>query len=159
VVAKGLVLDVIHRYKYNGQIWFEPFLAGLLEQAARPWLEPGRWDALVPVPLHPTKKRERGFNQAERLAVAFGAAAGLPVNKNALERVESTPTQTRLTQAERRANVRDAFRCRAGEAVKGLKLILIDDVMTTGATTNACARELTRAGAAEVCVWTVARGV
>ena len=159
MVAKGLVLDVIHRYKYNGQVWFEPFLTGLLEQAATPWLEPGRWDALVPVPLHPTKRRERGFNQAERLAVAFGAVCGLPVNKNAVERVQSTPTQTRLTQMERRANVRDAFRCRAGDDFKGLKLILIDDVMTTGATTNACARELARAGAAEVCVWTVARGV
>ncbi len=159
VVAKTLVLDVIHRYKYHGSLWFEPFLAGLLEQAALPWLKMGHWDTLIPVPLHPTKRRERGFNQAGRLAMAFGKVSGLPVNENALERVESTQTQTRLNQAERMANVRHAFRCRPGGRVKGRRIILIDDVMTTGSTTNACARELLRAGAAEVCVWTVARGV
>jgi ComF family protein len=158
-VAKALVLDIIHRYKYQGQLWFEPFLAGLLEHAAGPWLKNESWDLVVPVPLHGAKRRERGFNQAERLAEAFQAFSGLPVNKNALERVKSTQTQTRLSQAERRENVREAFRAAPNCKIKGRKIILIDDVMTTGATTNACARALVRRGAAEVCVWTVARGV
>ena len=68
VVAKSLFLDVIHRYKYQSQVWFEPFLVGLLERELGPWLKKERWDMLIPVPLHPAKERERGFNQAERLA-------------------------------------------------------------------------------------------
>jgi ComF family protein len=159
VVAKTLVLDVIHRYKYRAQLWFEPFLAGLLRQAASAWLREESWDMVIPVPLHPAKRRERGFNQAERLAAFFGDFSGVEMNTTALLRVKSTQTQTRLTQAERTANVRKAFHCAPDTKLNGKKIILIDDVMTTGATTNAAARALRRAGAAEVFVWTVARGV
>jgi competence protein ComFC len=159
VVAKTLVLDVIHRYKYLGQLWFEPFLSGLLEQAARPWLAREEWDMVIPVPLHPAKRRERGFNQAGRLGAAFAAFAGLPLNAKSLCRVKTTQTQTRLSQTERAANVREAFHCDSGGLLKGRRIILVDDVMTTGATTNACARVLLGAGAGAVCVWTVARGV
>lgn len=159
VVAKTLVLDVIHRYKYQGQLWFEPFLRGLLDQATRAWLQKETWDMLIPVPLHPLKHRERGFNQAERLARVFHSFSGIPVNRKALTRVKATQTQTRLSQAERMANVSEAFQCLPDHRTKDQKIILIDDVMTTGATTNACARALVRAGAAKVCVWTVARGV
>lgn len=159
VVAGGVVLEAIHRYKYQRAVWFEPFLAGLLVQAACPVLRDAGWDALVPVPLFPAKEREREFNQAERLARWLSAATGVPVRAGDLRRVRPTPTQTRLSREQRAANMRDAFAVRRGADFAGRRVVLVDDVFTTGATTNACAAALRAAGAAEVCVWTVARGL
>jgi ComF family protein len=159
VIAGHLVLEVIHRYKYQRALWFELFLADLLVRAARPALAKEHWDMIVPVPLHPLKKREREFNQAERLAALLGEATQVPVNTRQLQRVEPTRTQTLLTREQRAANVRHAFAVRAGCQLEGQRVILVDDVLTTGATTSACARTLRNAGAREVQVWTVARGV
>ena len=159
VAARDPVLEVIHRYKYNRALWFEPFLADLLIRAAGPVLDGQKPDLIVPVPLHPTKEREREFNQAGRLADRLGAATQLPVNKRLLRRVRPTRTQTQLSRQERLANVRNAFAMRDGQRLEGERIILLDDVFTTGATTSACARVLVAAGAGEVCVWTVARGV
>ena len=157
VVAGGLMLDVIHRYKYNRALWFEPFLAGLLISRAAPALAAEAWDFIVPVPLYPVKKREREFNQAERLAARLGRAAAIPVNKGLLRRVKPTATQTRLTREQRADNVHGAFAFCGGKKLHGEKIVLLDDVLTTGATTNACARALRKAGAGEICVWTAAR--
>lgn len=159
VVAKDPVLEVIHRYKYQGALWFEPFLADLLQRAARPALAGETWDLIVPVPLHPTKQREREFNQAERLARHLSAATGLPLRNNLVVRAEPTRTQTLLSRAERAANVRRAFRPRRGARLRGERIVLVDDVFTTGATTSACAAALQSAGAGAVCVWTMARGL
>lgn len=160
VHARDLVLDVIHRYKYHQALWFEPFLAGLLAQQAKPILARGDWDVIVPVPLHPAKKRERGFNQADRLARCLGRATGIPTDPRMLRRVSPTPSQTKLSRAERAANVAHAFGLRdRSQSARGRRVVLVDDVLTTGATTSACARVLRAAGAEDVCVWTVARGV
>ena len=159
VVARDQILDVIHRYKYSRALWFELFLAELLVRQAAPELAKESWDLIVPVPLHPTKEREREFNQAERLAHRLSAATRIPVNNRLVKRVLPTRTQTRLNRAERIANVRHAFAMRPGQRLDGQRLVLVDDVLTTGATTSACAGVLMRAGASEVCVWTVARGV
>lgn len=159
VVAKDIVLDVIHRYKYKRALWFEPFLAGLLVDRATPELVGGAWDLIVPVPLYPTKEREREFNQAERLAFHLGRSTGLPIQKQLIRRVLPTETQTRLTREQRQTNVRRAFGLVPRARADGARIVLVDDVFTTGATTNACAALLRKAGAAEVCVWTVARGV
>ncbi len=159
VVAGHLVLEVIHRYKYQRALWFEPFLADLLVRAARPAITSEAWDMIVPVPLHALKKREREFNQAERLGARLGEATGLPLNRGVLRRVEATRTQTMLTRKQRAANVCHAFAVHPGCQLAGRRIIIVDDVLTTGATTSACARALRRAGAGEVCVWTVARGV
>ncbi|MHC1762755.1 MAG: ComF family protein [Verrucomicrobiia bacterium] len=157
--ARGLVLEVIHRYKYHRALWFEPFLAGLLIGQALPALAASQWDCIVPVPLHPVKKREREFNQAERLARRLGAATGIPVEFSMLKRTTPTRTQTQLSRGERIANVSKAFQIRRGRKLKGERIILVDDVFTTGATTNACAKVLRKNGSGEVCVWTVARGL
>ncbi len=157
--ASGLVLEVIHRYKYQRALWFEPFLAGLLVEAARPVLAAGRWDAVVPVPLHPLKEREREFNQAARLARHLSRATDIPMQPRWVRRVRPTQTQTRLDRTERAANMRRAFAPAPGVRCEGARVVLVDDVLTTGATTSSCARALRSAGAAEVCVWTVARGV
>jgi competence protein ComFC len=159
VAASGPVLEAIHRYKYQRALWFEPFLADLLIRAAQPELRNEKWDWIVPVPLHPTKKREREFNQAERLARPLSRATGIPVNDRLIRRVKPTRTQTLLTRQERATNVRAAFAPRGRPRLDGRRVVLLDDVFTTGATTSACAKVLRSAGAGEVCVWTVARGL
>lgn len=158
-VARGKLLDIIHRYKYQRALWFEPFLAELLAGAAGPHLSPEQWDWLVPVPLHPAKQREREFNQAERLARRLSLVTSIPVNTRLLRRRVATRTQTLLSREQRRENVQHAFALRGKPTLHGCRIVLIDDVFTTGATTGACARVLRRGGAVEVCVWTVGRGV
>jgi competence protein ComFC len=159
VVAKSVVLEAIHRFKYSRALWFENFLADLLVREAAPALRAQRWDFLVPVPLHPLKEREREFNQAALLARPLSRATGIPTGENLLRRVNPTATQTLLTREQRAVNMRSAFAVRPGADLAGRCLVLVDDVFTTGATTNACARALRDAGAAEVIVWTVARGL
>jgi len=159
VLAGELMLDVIHRYKYQRALWFEPFLADLLVRQAAPALAREKWDMIVPVPLHPTRRREREFNQAERLGNHLSRATGIPMNTSLLERVESTQTQTQLGRQERAANMRNAFALRPDGEVKRARVVVLDDVFTTGATTSACAKVLMSAGAEDACVWTVARGL
>jgi ComF family protein len=158
VVANALLLQVIHHYKYNRALYFEPFLAELLVREAAPALAAEKWDLIVPVPLHPAKQREREFNQAERLARHLSRATGIPVKTNLVRRVKPTETQTHLNRGQRAENVRGAFAAIQPKQLHGEKVILLDDVMTTGATTSACAAALRQTGAGEVCVWTVARG-
>jgi competence protein ComFC len=159
VAAKGVTLEIIHRFKYQRALWFEPFLVDLLRRAALPVLREQKWDLIVPVPLHHAKEREREFNQAERLAAGLAQALQLPVRANLVHRILPTRTQTQLTKAQRADNVRRAFVAGNGGKLRGERIILVDDVLTTGATTSACARVLRRLGAGEVCVWTVARGL
>jgi len=159
VVARTVVLEAIHRFKYSRALWFENFLAGLLIREAAPVLAKGNWHGIVPVPLHPVKLREREFNQAALLAAQLARATKIPLNEKILRRVHPTATQTLLTRDERAANMKNAFIVRKGTRLAGKRIVLLDDVFTTGATTNACAKALQVAGAAEVCVWTVARGL
>jgi competence protein ComFC len=159
VVAKTVVLDVIHRFKYSRALWFENFLADLLVREAAPVLRNQGWDLLVPVPLHPLKEREREFNQASLLARQLSQATNIPCTEQILLRTRPTDTQTHLKRDARTANMKSAFAVRPGTRPAGKRIILVDDVFTTGATTNDCARALCDAGAAEVCVWTVARGL
>jgi competence protein ComFC len=159
VAAKSVVLDAIHRYKYYQALWFETFLADLFLRAALPALRDAKWDLIIPVPLHPTKQREREFNQAERLANHLARGLALPLNQNLVRRLQPTQTQTLLSKKQRAENVRRAFSACNGSRLNGERVILVDDVLTTGATTSACAGVLRSLGASEVCVWTVARGL
>jgi len=160
VAAQGMVLDIIHRWKYSRAMWFEPFLAGLLIREAAPALREGNWDLIAPVPLHPIKQAEREFNQAEHLVRHLSKATGIVAHPRLTRRITSTRTQTRLSRTERAQNVSRAFGPGpAAEAARGKRIVLIDDVLTTGATTSACSQVLKSCGAAEVCVWTVARGL
>jgi len=154
---QGVVRDVIHRYKYNGDTALAPVLG---RRMARAWLQRGAAapDVIVPVPLHWTREAARGFNQAELLAREVGRILAVPV-KCALRRVRRTPKQARLDADERRRNMADAFRVGrdGGEAADRL-VMLVDDVLTTGATIEAAANALLDAGARAVVVLTAARG-
>jgi len=159
VVAKTVVLEAVHRFKYQRALWFENFLADLLVREAVPVLRGQKWNFIAPVPLHPLKQREREFNQAEILARHLSDATKIPLNTKLLRRVSPTMTQTLLTREQRAKNMRGAFALRNGVKLDGERVVLVDDVFTTGATTSACAQALRAAGAGEVCVWTVARGL
>jgi ComF family protein len=112
---------------------------------------------LVPVPLHRRRLRARGFNQALLLARALGRRRGLPVAARALARIRSTHAQPGLPAAARRQNLDGAFALRSGARVAGRRIVIIDDVLTTGATADACARVLLAAGATRVDVYTAGR--
>lgn len=157
--AEGVVRDCIHRFKYDRQLWFGQHLAAWLVGAGRREVEWGEVDAIVPVPLHPRKQRERQFNQAEHLAAAAGEAFGKTVVRGNLRRVKDTATQTLLDAKARRANLREAFAVREATGFVGKRLVVVDDVFTTGATVDACAKVLRSAGATDVIILTVARGV
>lgn len=158
VLAEGMVLDIIHQYKYNRALWFETFLCELLVQRAAPQMRCETWDMIVPVPLHRLKQSQREFNQAERLARTLSAATGITLKPRVLQRILPTRTQTRLSRKGRLDNVRKAFALYPNTRLNGKRIVLVDDVFTTGATTSACATALLEGGADEVCVWTLARG-
>jgi ComF family protein len=147
---EGGARDAVHQLKYEG--WWR-----VTESLARAMsgLEPltGRL-LLVPVPLAPKRLRERGYNQSECLARALGAVVGKPVRVDALIRVRETPTQTALTPEARMANVAGAFQARG---VHGCRIVLVDDVFTTGATLLTAAAALKQAGANPVEAVTFAR--
>jgi len=160
VAAQGMVLEVIHRWKYSRALWFEPFLVELLLREALPSLAEAKWDLIVPVPLHGEKETEREFNQAERLAKPLACASGLELGLDLVRRVQPTATQTKLKRQERASNLRGAFAAGpSARRARKQRVVLVDDVLTTGATASACARVLKAAGAADVCVRTVARGL
>ncbi|HKY01347.1 MAG TPA: ComF family protein [Burkholderiales bacterium] len=114
-------------------------------------------DLVVPMPLHPDRLRERGFNQAVEISRSVSRLLGIPQRTDALIRVRDTASQAELPLAERTRNMRDAFLCLSD--LKDLSVALVDDVMTSGATLNEAARALKRAGAAHVENWIVARTV
>jgi ComF family protein len=152
---QGLVRDAIHSLKY-GRL---KALAQPLSQLLFEYLSshPLPADTLLPVPLHPKRIRERGYNQSSLLARELGRLIHLPVIENSLFRLRNTPPQVRLTSAEERhANVQGAFECK-GQELYGKHILLIDDVCTTGATLNACALALKGAGVISVWGLTLAR--
>src|SRR5271155_5617411 len=148
---------LVHALKYGDRLDLAPMMGRWLSHAGRELL--GEADALVPVPLHWRRNWARRFNQSAMLAAAVSASSGVPIAAGALKRVKATGQQVGLSRTERAANVQGAFRVppEAKAAVVGRRLIVIDDVLTSGATAEGCARALLRAGAANVDVLVFAR--
>ena len=147
------------KYKYAGCPYLALPASRWLKEAGESVLSWEDYDALVPVPLHPRKARERGFNQSELLAAGLSRFCGVPLAQRKLARSRYTKTQTRLDVAERRENMRRAFRVATPGYFRGKSVLLIDDVHTTGATVNECARVLKADGAERVDVLTLARAI
>jgi ComF family protein len=152
-LAYAFPLDrLIPRLKYHGQLSIVPALASHLSEAVAAQSRP---DWLIPMPLHPTRIRERGFNHATEIARAVARQLDLPLGTTHCQRIRDTPPQMGLKHDARRRNVRGAFTCEGG--VAGSHVALIDDVMTTGTSLDELAATLKRAGAREVSCWVVAR--
>lgn len=160
VLAKGMVREMVHRLKYRGERWLaRPLAEWMVEVCEREAAEGlGRADVIVPVPLHWRREWVRGYNQAELLARELGRRLRLPVS-GVLERIRYTESQTHFDRRERMRNPGGAFGLRRGKGVENLGILLVDDVFTTGATLDGCARVLREAGAKWVVAVAAARAV
>jgi ComF family protein len=150
----GVLRDALHAFKFGGKSALARPLAALMLERCGALLGPDV-DALVPVPLSRPRERQRGFNQAALLAAHLSAGSGVPLEPRWLSRSRGTRPQTELTASERRANVARAFT--ASPRAAGAHVLLVDDIVTTGATVGECARTLHVAGARAVGVLAVAR--
>ena len=154
--ACGLVREIIHRFKYNHTDFFQPLINQWFRSVNR---FPGvLHDWVVPIPLHPLKEREREFNQTLHMAKSISSVLKIPLNINTVERIKHTETQTYLSRSKRLKNMKGAFAVKQNRRLNGA-ILLVDDVMTTGATASACARALKQRGANTVNVLTLTRGM
>ena len=151
--------QLIQDFKFRKATWLCADLTDLLEAAVRSKLPVHEIDVVVPVPLSPRRERERGYNQSALLADALARRLNRRFDGTSLVRVRDTEHQARLSGDDRRDNLRDAFAVPDPHYVRGRTVLLVDDVMTTGATLSHCARPLRTAGAARVWCATVARAV
>ncbi len=156
---EGSVRELIHRFKYGNKVQSCRPLALLTAQHLASFVAAEDPDMLVPVPLHPKRLRHRCFNQAVLLSEILGKMWYLPVLRSNLRRIRWTEPQISLTAEERVRNVRGAFAVSNAKALTGKKLVLVDDVYTTGSTVTECAKVLMATGAEAVSVVTVARAV
>lgn len=154
----GVVGEALRQLKYEQALWLAPDIAKLLKNCIRAEYPSLQFDLLVPVPLHHVRRRHRGYNQSEVLARELGRQLGCQSDPGILRRIRPTMSQTNLTAKERLSNVNKAFKYRREQRLVGRGILLVDDVMTTGATVNACAKALKRGGATSVHVITAARG-
>jgi len=155
--ARGIVRHVILNFKYGRQIHLRHLVVRWLVAALDDErIRERRFDAIVPVPLHPARQRERGFNQAGVLAEWLSTHMAVPL-RPVLQRIRYTTTQTAFDRSERMQNLRGSFRLRKNADVRRLRVLLIDDVLTTGSTLSECARTLKKAGAQSVYAATAAR--
>jgi len=153
----GLVSEAVQRLKYGSETHLASSLGALLSSYAGQLIPSARDYIVVPVPLHRHRLRERGFNQSLLLAKALSLHLGIPLEYLSLIRKKHTKAQTGLGKEERRKNVRDAFCVKDPQTFKGKRILLIDDVFTTGHTLNECAKTLKKSGALAVIGFAVAR--
>lgn len=152
----GSIKTAIHAFKYQNKTYLAKTLIGLMDRGPLPF-NISRYDTLVPVPLHRNRLRERGYNQSLLLARQLGHRHGVPVDQGVLKKIHDSLPQIELTGAKREENVKGVFSLGGDPA--GRKILLVDDVLTTGATVNECARVLLKGGAKKIDIFTVARAV
>lgn len=155
----GPIAEMLKALKYRQATWLAVDLANMLTSLVQRHFAADDIDAVVPVPLHHTRRRQREYNQSALLAKELGRMIKVPCMNRILFRYRKTPSQTNLTARQRIGNVKESFRYRKGSWLEGRRILLVDDVMTTGATVNECAKTLRVGGASAVYVATVARGI
>jgi ComF family protein len=148
--------NVIHELKYNGKFGLGIFLGKLFAQRFRDKMDELTIDVIIPVPLHHLKQAERGYNQSEYIAKGISSLTGIPTKSKLIRRIKFTETQTELSLLERKKNIHDAFKLRGKQNLNDKNIILIDDVITTGATISECGRILKRAGAKKIFAGSIA---
>ncbi|MGB9629987.1 MAG: ComF family protein, partial [Thermodesulfobacteriota bacterium] len=158
-VYEGLLREAIHRWKYKGKTSLNAYFGKWMAEGLSRYWNPNELDLLIPVPLHKTRLRDRGFNQALLLAKEIHSKTGIPYLKRALQKRKPTPPQVNLSGLERERGVRGAFEITPRDQIHEKSILLIDDVYTTGATVNECAKVLLKGGAKRVDVLTLARTV
>jgi len=156
---RGELSRLIQEFKFHDRRNLARLLGPLLAQTFLDTWQRTQADLIIPLPLHSSRKRERGFNQAALLAKWLSRHLILPYSERALSRVRRTAPQIGLSDAARFANVRSAFRCPNRDLIRGVSVLLVDDVMTTGATLTSASLALVEAGVRRVSVLTVARAV
>jgi ComF family protein len=155
---EGAAGEALRALKYNQALWVADDLAAWLFACVQAEYPGTGFDLITSVPLFSSRRRARGFNQSALLGEALGRRLRIPFRERLLRRIRPSVSQTGLTAPQRAANVCGAFRVGWFARPAGLRILLVDDVMTTGATVNACAKALKQGGAASVHVVTVARG-
>lgn len=152
-----ILLDTIHLFKYSGRILIGEIMGRVMADYRYDSLSISEFSLIIPVPLHPKKLRERGFNQSLVLGREIAKKFSIPLDFKTLKRRIDTKPQVKLGKSERAKNVKGAFTVEGKERIKGKKVLLVDDVYTTGSTANECARMLREAKASDVSVLTLAR--
>jgi ComF family protein len=147
------IRQLIHLLKYKRHLTLASYF-GIEASIRFDFCHHNPYDEIIPVPLHPTRRRERGYNQSEEIALALARIINIPVKSEHLMRIRLTSTQTRMTREERDMNVMGAFKCTANLSQKNI--LLIDDVITTGSTVEACLKVLKDAGAKKIDVLVIA---
>ena len=157
VFAYTSMSDSIYRFKYKGRREYAAYYAECMAEKLGVWITQRRPDALIPVPIHASKRHIRGYNQAEVLAKELGSILHIPIETNLIKRVRKTSPMKDLSVSERQNNLKRAFKiCR--NDVKLSTIIIIDDIYTTGSTLNAMSYELRRAGVEHIYFVTLAIG-
>ena len=157
VSYETIILHAIHQFKYGNNISVGALLASFMADFSFPDVDFTDYSLIIPVPLHIKRLRQRGFNQSLILAQALAKKWQIPVNFSLLKRHKFTLTQTGLNKTERKQNIKGVFEVSNKKKIAGKNVILVDDVYTTGATINECAKTLIKAGAQKVTVLTLAR--
>lgn len=159
LVYEGASRDLIHAFKYRNKTHLRRPLALLAIEYLSEFVQLRSADVIIPVPLHRKRLQSRGFNQAVLLGEIFSAHWKIPLDRHNLRRTRWTEPQVNLSADDRRVNVKDAFSLRNPDQIRGRRVLLVDDVLTTGSTVEECARMLKSVGAVEVAVVTVARAL
>jgi ComF family protein len=158
-IYQGAIAEMLHRFKYTPKPHLRRPLALLTTEALAGYLSDTKAEVVIPVPLHKKRLRQRGFNQAILLGELLAKQQQIPLERSVLQRIRWTEPQVNLSASERHSNVRGAFAVRESSRLNGKRVLLADDVFTTGSTLNECAKTLVAAGAEAVHCITVARAV
>lgn len=150
------VADMLHKIKYKGRQDIAVALGRAFGKRLKQGLLYQEIDYLIPVPLHKNRFRKRGFNQSEAICIGISESTSWPVKTNLLLRIKDTPTQTKLSKSQRQKNLEEAFSVENVESLVGKKVLLVDDVLTTGSTVEACVKELRRCIDLEISIVTLA---
>ncbi|MBO4412699.1 MAG: ComF family protein [Clostridia bacterium] len=157
-IYKDKIAAKIKQFKYENKKFYAKAFAALMLVSFLELKNLGyEFDFIVPIPLHEEKLKERGFNQSELIANEFSKLVDIPVETDVVKRVVNTPSQTNFSKIEREANMKNAFKVVNKKFCKNKSILILDDIITTGATAESLAKELKKAGAASVCAIALAR--